>query len=457
MEIQINGSLTSLTQHLGPIDPRCVDTYYRYLCSTSYPNCANIAQLRKNPHVWVNSDFFFDSFEANATGIDISAIPTGTIFAECPSPFLRDPLADISASSDPLSCRFGCCIPCPYQNFFYYRGWFQHAYMATDIVRTISAVCALFIVISFLVLPNKRSRPSLLILNTSVAVFLYSFPAVFSLGDATRIQCANEIQPSTQDNNKLCAAQGSLLLFGSMATVTWCAALIVNLHLHTVWNLNFFQHRFWLLHLLCWGIPATFMSVCLGLHVVEYVFTNMCLVALDHVFHLFFYPMAIIVCPAFLLHIVTFLYIARVAFREGIRKDELHSLSSQRHMMQAVQIQWRALLLAVMGCVTVITYMLRQMTEVDAMLHVLDEWIACMLDPTTANQDACVAIVAPIMPPLGILMAAEVIVSVIGILIFIIFAKRSLFVEWNDLIFKIRVSIGGRGHGNKRGEQFYQL
>lgn len=41
---------------------------------------------------------------------------------ECPSPFLKDPLA-IQGSNDTLDphyCRFGCCIPCPAQNLVSY-------------------------------------------------------------------------------------------------------------------------------------------------------------------------------------------------------------------------------------------------------------------------------------------------------------------------------------------------
>ena len=97
-----------------------------------------------------------------------------------------------------------------------------------------------------------------------------------------------------------------------MATVLWCAALIVNLHVHTVWNSNFFTNKYIYLSIFCWGVPTAFMAVCLGMHKVKFEFANLCLVSVDRIFHLFFYPMAAIVCPAFLLHIVTFLYIARV-------------------------------------------------------------------------------------------------------------------------------------------------
>lgn len=190
----------------------------------------------------------------------------------------------------------------------------------------------------------------------------------FSIGDPKKLQCAaNSISQADMGNNTLCAAQGAILIFGSFATCLWCAALILNLHVHTVWNSNFFTNRYLLLNLICWGIPTAMMSVALGLHAVKFEFANLCLVSMDYIFPIFFYPLAAIVCPSFLIHIATFFYIARIAVREGLESDMTQSLStgtmserppgvSRKHVLVAVKIQWRALLLAVIAIVTVLFY-----------------------------------------------------------------------------------------------------
>lgn len=51
--------------------------------------------------------------------LNLSAIPTGYVSVECPSPFLKDPLAvqGSNATIDKDYCQFGCCIPCPAQNY----------------------------------------------------------------------------------------------------------------------------------------------------------------------------------------------------------------------------------------------------------------------------------------------------------------------------------------------------
>jgi hypothetical protein len=84
--------------------------------------------------------------------------------------------------------------------------------MATDILRFISSIVSFFMLVSYLVLPDKRRHPSLLILNVSASLFLFSMVVYFSIGNPIRLQCANAVSVSTQDNNKLCATQGKMLL-----------------------------------------------------------------------------------------------------------------------------------------------------------------------------------------------------------------------------------------------------
>jgi hypothetical protein len=147
----------------------------------------------------------------------------------------------------------------------------------------------------------------------SLSIFLFSMVVFFSVGNPKRLQCAADgITPGEFNNNSLCAAQGAILIFGSFSTCLWCAALILNLHVHTVWNSNFFTNKYALLNLICWGIPAAIMSIALGLHAIKFEFANLCLVSMDYIFPMFFYPLAAIVCPSFLIHISTFFYIAKV-------------------------------------------------------------------------------------------------------------------------------------------------
>ncbi|KAI8332649.1 hypothetical protein BC941DRAFT_436206 [Chlamydoabsidia padenii] len=508
--------LPKLKQAVGEIDSGCLDTYYRYACSSTYPSCSinagkpallagclstcqevardcgllftltNQTNLlpdctapslitKQPPQSDDKCNLIAPTVNQQQSGLNLSALPAGFVLSNCPAPFIKDPIAqaDPTKSSNPISCRFGCCVPCPYQPYFYYEGWTERAFLATDILRSASAVFVFFIMFSYLVLPDKRRHPSLLILNFSIAVFLFSFVAFFSVGNPKKIQCADTITPSTQENNNLCAAQGAILMFASLATVLWSSALIVNLHLHTVWSSNFFTNRYILLHLICWGIPLVFMATALGMKQIQYEFANLCLVSLDSIFNLLFYPMAAIIIPSFVLHIGTFMYIAKIAVREGIESDMSQSASNHsigrtqrvvrhKHVIQAVHIQWRALLLAVLACLTVLFYwifyftQIRRVSDLSTDVTILNRWVQCMVTPGN-TQNSCVSIVSDHLPPFGLMIAAEAVVSVIGILTFLVFAKRSIFIEWNDMIYNIRVYFGRRGQAEKHGDQFYQL
>ncbi|ORZ00934.1 hypothetical protein BCR43DRAFT_453162 [Syncephalastrum racemosum] len=396
--------------------------------------------------------------------------------SECPSPFVIDPLAAHNSTLDTRFCRLGCCIPCPSQNFFYPEGYLEKGFFATDIVRSVSAACVLIIVVSYLVLPDKRRHPTVLVLFLGISVFLFSMVAFFSVGNTKALQCASDgIRAADQDNNKLCAAQGAILVFASFASVVWCSILILNLHLHTVWNSTFLVNKYILMNIIGWGVPSAMMGVALGLHAVKFEFANLCLVSIDYIFDIFFYPLAAFVCPAFLIHILTFFYIGKIAIREGVQSEMSQSLSRtsatdeattrarrHKHVINAFKIQWRALLLSLILVVAVLFYWLFYFTQVRKMSSlVYDEskildWIGCMLGANGVQND-CVYVLSKSLPPFPLMIVAETLVSTIGTAVFITFAKRSLLREWNDLIYDIRVSLGMRSHVEKNGEQFFAL
>lgn len=513
--------LVQLSSLIGAVSPDCFDAYARYSCSLAYPKCvANgnnsasvftactsscqdvtkycsaIFQMSGKTEFLPNCDTATSSTgyglqaddkcnniptkltedDLKAGQLNISAIPAGFVMQNCPAPFLKDPLAETgsTATVDEKHCRYGCCIPCPAQNLFYKENWAVRGFLATDVVRFVSAVLSLILVISYLILPDKRRHPSLLILNFSIGIFLFSMVVFFSIGDPKKLQCAaNSISQADMGNNTLCAAQGAILIFGSFATCLWCAALILNLHVHTVWNSNFFTNRYLLLNLICWGIPTAMMSVALGLHAVKFEFANLCLVSMDYIFPIFFYPLAAIVCPSFLIHIATFFYIARIAVREGLESDMTQSLStgtmserppgvSRKHVLVAVKIQWRALLLAVIAIVTVLFYWLFYMTQMSRMTELTKnpsltlDWLECMLTPGN-GQNVCADVISSHLPPFSLIIVAETLVSTIGIWAFIMFGKRSLWREWNDWIYDMRIRLSGRGGAEKHGEQFFAL
>jgi hypothetical protein len=210
-------------------------------------------------------------------------------------------------------CRDGCCLPCPQLYALYPSNQIERGFIATQILRVFSVIGSGVILFSYLVLPGKRTHPNILILFASFSIFLYSSNVFFSIEKPERVQCVNEIIPSTQTNNPFfCGLQGALLIFASHATAIWTGFVILNLHVQTVWKSNIMDDKRICLHIVGWGIPAISTLVALKTNSINYQFVAYCFVKVEDSNAIFFYPLAVIVVPIFFIHMTTFGYICWV-------------------------------------------------------------------------------------------------------------------------------------------------
>jgi hypothetical protein len=106
---------------------------------------------------------------------------------------------------------------------------------------------------------------------------------------------------------------GAIVIYSTLAMALWVSAVIVNLHLHTVWNSKFLVNKYIILNIICWGGPLIVTAITLAYHQVKFEFANLCLVSADWIHRLFFDPLAVIVIPSCALHLATFFHIARVS------------------------------------------------------------------------------------------------------------------------------------------------
>ncbi|KAI9317223.1 hypothetical protein BX666DRAFT_2027312 [Dichotomocladium elegans] len=529
IEQKIAGTLAGLSERLSEINYACVEAYYQYACPLYFPKCtANnatdatqfipeptctsacqkviqecsivlttngqsslipkcdtpspVSQLVPQPDGSCNAVDPKDPVKA-AQGLNLSAVPVDHVLEECTPPFVKDPLAKAGTNDtiDSTHCRFGCCIPCPSQNYFYKTNWSQRGFLATDVLRITSAILSFFILLSYLFLPDKRRHPHVIVLNISICIVLFSIPSFFSIPNPLRLQCsADGILPSTMDNNAICAVQSSILIFATFGSTMWCVVMIVNLHLHTVWNSSFLTDKYFYLNIICWGVPCAVLGTTLGMHAIKFEFANLCLVQVEYVFDIFFYPLAALVIPSFIAHCATFLYIGKITFQSGVESDMSQSLSSshgggtaayqqhavrihrRHHVMEAVRIQWRALLMTAAMTVSVVFYWLFYLIQIRKMTILKDDrnailpWLTCMM--TYGNtQDDCTSKLSDYMPPFGLMVFAESLVSLMGVSLFLNFFKWDLLREWNDFFYNIRFSLRRRRDPEKNGDQFIAL
>lgn len=77
---------------------------------------------------------------------------------------------------------------------------------------------------------------------------------------------------------------------------------------------------------------------------------------------------------------------------------------------------------------------------------------------TKQDQNYCANVISSKLPPFALMILAETWISLIGIVVFIIFGKRSLWREWNDWIYEMRMRfITKKRHYPKQEDQFFAL
>ncbi|KAG0373639.1 hypothetical protein BGX24_011441 [Mortierella sp. AD032] len=390
--------------------------------------------------------------------------------AKCDPPFVEDPDYATGGTANSDYCMYGCCLPCPAQYHLYRTDALHTGFTITNYMRAVSMVLSFLLVLTYLVLDDKRSHPSALILYFAIGVFLFSAVIIFPLIDTKAIQCAGPVTPSTQFNNLKCAIQGAILVFASCATCAWCTALILNLHLHTVWNSSWFSKKYWLLHIICWGYACTITGVALGTGHIQWDFATLCLVSQDKASEIFFYPMAAMIFPAFLVHIATFFHIARISTMAGADSETMSrstlsagaaaAISHRRHVMMAIRIQWRAALMAVCAILSVTFYwlfyfiQLRKINPTTLSKNIVI-FVLCLKRGTP--HDECADALAPSLPPYGLMIAAEFVVSSIGAVIFIVFFKTALVREWGEKLSSLGYLLSGKRKQKKEQDQFFVI
>jgi hypothetical protein len=72
------------------------------------------------------------------------------------------------------------------------------------------------------------------------------------------------------------------------------------------------------------------------------------------------------------------------------------------------------------------------------------------------DQDTCYDLIKSSLPSFPLMLSADILAGLIGFWLFILFAKRSLWREWNDLIYDIRLTLTGSKFKKNR-EQFFTL
>ncbi|KAG0316304.1 hypothetical protein BGZ99_006954 [Dissophora globulifera] len=504
------GLIASGIQQVGGLVDPCKSTFMAYACSSAYPRpivngnansynvlfacqstCQAVHQACNADLKYLNMTQILPDCSAPIPGTEqypsgavqyqpdgsCNAIPfqsTNTTctspLTECVSPFVEDIVFKATngqQNTDDVNCGCGCCLPCPQTNAFYKPGVLDKGFFITDVLKGVSAVLAMILVVSYLVLPDKLQHPSNLILFAAFATAIFSAAVALSYGNPRRVQCAaNGVTTATSYNNTLCTIQGAWLLFGAMSMTAWLSTVIVNLHLHTVWNSSWLSRRTWLSHVVGWLIPIAFAAIAVVTKSIGWNNSNMCMATQATSNTLLFIPLGVIIVPATILHIATFGHIIKVTLQSENSETVSHStlssgraarISHRRHVMNAIHIQWRAAALALVVSGSVLIYWAFYIVEGSKTdMSWMSTWQICIFTKQ-GNQEQCAEQFAKgHIPDLILMMVAEGLASTPGLWIFLLFFKKSVMNEWRELV-RGWICCGGRRSRKREDAQFYVI
>ncbi|KAI9359935.1 hypothetical protein DFJ73DRAFT_773867 [Zopfochytrium polystomum] len=400
---------------------------------------------------------------ANATGGGGTALPSS-----CPAIF--KPATSLAYLNASMNCdpSTGCCVPCPYQSYFYRTGEFDRIVLSTIVMNLTSALLSGYVLVSWALLPGRRDHPGDIVLHFSAALCAWMAAQAFFVGDPRRVQCADEVTLATNHNSAVCAVNGALVVFLTYAAVMWAAYMIWNVHLTIVWRSNLLQRFKTAGVIVCWGFPAVMTAVTFATSGVDASVGIACFIAPDRANALFFSVQGVFTIPAFCATIGTVVHIAVLANRSwsgsrgaggssvdagaasgngsGGAADSYRPFRTRGQFVAVVKTNWRALMFGLIFVVTYTTYVIFfnlfviPTSRTTTTTPWIQTWKICIVTTylstngsASATQDTCAAEAAGNLPALGALLAAAITTGTVGLWAFLIFGVNlQVLQDWRD-------------------------
>ncbi|KAF9994220.1 hypothetical protein BGZ79_001027 [Entomortierella chlamydospora] len=116
--------------------------------------------------------------------------------------------------------------------------------------------------------------------------------------------------------------------------------------------------------------------------------------------------------------------------------------------------------MAILATISVMTYWLFYFLQIKKTKpeilrpNIQNHFVECLV--LGGNQDSCAVQLAPYLPPFGLIMMAELVVACVGIIVFIIFFRPALMIEWRELFERLRFFLSRSGQ-KKEEHEFVEI
>ena len=286
-------------------------------------------------------------------------------------------------------------------------------------LATVSGICCIFLLLSWLALPVDKTNRHYLSVCLTIGVFLMTvrdpvwtrdgvIPLTEQLGfiiphAAQPEQCFDTITPHSMHTSTVCGASGAFVMLGGWAGVMWAFLRSLSLHLQICWEVLVGRNFMWFAQAAGWGVPILGMALALVFSGVSFRFGATCHVNHDNSLADFWIPLLVFAGATVIITFATFGYCLKVylaslsdnnASTEGSNLPS-YTMTSQRQNMtprqayrrvrRVISLQWRGIALVLVIIADVIFFSIvfvfqdNVVQSVTSDPKVAEDWTMCLI------------------------------------------------------------------------------
>ncbi|KAL2209937.1 G-protein coupled receptor [Sarocladium strictum] len=379
----------------------------------------------------------------------------------CPAPlFDRDLFSENGGFVDGrfcqrLSAEIFCCLPCPITDWVY-PNYFDTLTQVANGVATGSAVCCLFLLMSWLCLPVDKTNRHYLSICLTIGVFIMNLGFVVPL-IAQPDQCYDKITPHGMASNKLCGASGTFLLLGGFSGLMWAFMRSLSLHLQICWQVLVGRNFMFFAQAAGWGVPIIGVTLALVFSGVSFRFGPTCHINHENSLASFWIPLLIFAGLTVIITFATFGYCIKVylaSLGDNTASTENSGLPSYsnsvrtysprqayRRVRRVVALQWRGICIVLIIITDVIFFSIVFVFQDTAVQSVKDDptvaedWILCLFE-TRGDKEKCLHHARDIVVNEATVMAVLLLLALNGIWLLLFLGRWSMAKGWVELFRK---------------------
>ncbi|KAI9729187.1 MAG: hypothetical protein M1834_007094 [Cirrosporium novae-zelandiae] len=357
----------------------------------------------------------------------------------CPSPFLLE--REFPATGGYIGGRFcapspfvaqeSCCLPCPASHWFYRNG-FQNVLFASDWIHIASFILLFFILVTYAVLPAKRSQRHYLNVGLVLAVLMIHLGSIVAVGAKPNL-CYDKVTPNDMYTSLACAWTGALSLFGAMAAIIWVLFRSAWMHIRVCWDRDPGKRYFWVTITGAVIVPAVFVTSALAATGLSYSIGRTCLTNQNSYATYWGWLIAFSSLAA-LLQLTATTYCTWIYLQNLMgRNDPM----LWRKLRKLLSLQWRSIALSFLVSFDSVFFGSILISQQQKTARINEKqlltWSSCLV-LNGGNQVPCLGDTTPFRVAPGLVATAQYFIAFVGICVFALLIRTSMIKGWLILL-----------------------